>query len=271
MKADQQSFTSSMDGAEHGIEIVGIDKTFHTTGGGHVVALENINFEIRPGSFVSLIGPSGCGKSTLLKTIGGLITPDRGHILVGGGQRSKVLEDAAFVFQNPVLLPWRTVLSNVLYPLELHGRANAAGKEEARRCLELVGLAEFADSYPYELSGGMQQRAGIARALVQKPKILLMDEPFGALDAMTREALNVEISRLCTLTGVTALFVTHSIPEAALLSDRVVVMGSRPGRVKEVVDIPWERPRTLEVTGKPEFGAVTDVLRKHLNASGVDL
>ena len=267
----QNSQPSATGGTSGGIEVRNVNKTFKTTKGSAVQALSDINLKIDRGSFISLIGPSGCGKSTLLKSIGGLIRPESGDILVDGKRLTGPINKAAFVFQNPVLLPWRTVLSNVLFPLELKHKIREADIEAAMQCLKLVGLEQFSKSYPYELSGGMQQRAGIARALVQKPDILLMDEPFGALDAMTREGLNVEISQICADADVTTLFVTHSIPEAVMLSDRVVVMGARPGHIKDIVEVPLPQPRSLEMTTKSEFSEIVAVLRRQLNASGVDL
>ncbi|GAA1262198.1 ABC transporter ATP-binding protein [Pseudonocardia aurantiaca] len=205
---------------------------------GDVHALDGIDLEVGGGEFVSLIGPSGCGKSTLLRIVADLEQPTDGEVLVGGKppRRARLDQDYGIAFQQAGLLEWRTVAENVELPLHVHGIGRAERRARATELLELVGLAEFAGSRPSELSGGMQQRVAIARALAPSPKLLLMDEPFGALDEMTRERMQAELLRIARETGAGVLFVTHSIPEAVVLSDRVVVMSPRPGRITEIVD-----------------------------------
>lgn len=218
------------------VKVSGVDKTFETQGG-QVHALTGIDLTVAAGEFVSLIGPSGCGKSTLMRLIADLDNPTVGSIEVFGksAQQARLDQDYGIAFQHAGLLPWRTVASNVALPLELHGIAGR--KARVAELLEMVGLADFADRYPDQLSGGMQQRVAIARALAEQPGLLLMDEPFGALDEMTRERMQTELVRICAETKATVVFVTHSIPEAVYLSDRVVVMSARPGRIQEIVDM----------------------------------
>ena len=210
-----------------------------STRSGEVVALEEIDLEVSAGEFVSLIGPSGCGKSTLLRLIADLDEPTSGTIEVFGksARQARLDQDYGIAFQQSGLLPWRSVTANIELPLELHGVDKAARAARSKELLALVGLTEFGDRYPDQLSGGMQQRVAIARALAEKPELLLMDEPFGALDEMTRERLQSELVRICAETGAAVVFVTHSIPEAVFLSDRVVVMSPRPGRIQQVVDM----------------------------------
>ncbi|MGW3810282.1 ABC transporter ATP-binding protein [Micromonospora sp. NPDC005113] len=244
------------------ITIDGIGHTFRTRSGKAVHALRDISFDVSPGEFVSLIGPSGCGKSTLLRIVAGLIAPSTGTVRVDG--RIGQGPDSAFVFQKPTLLPWLTILNNCLVPLRLSGVSIENEKDEARRLLALVGLDGFERSYPRELSGGMQQRAAIARALITRPRLLLMDEPFGALDALTRDQMANELQRIWSETSATVLFVTHSIQEAAYLSDRIVVLESRPGGVREIEMVDLGRPRSLEMYELPEFGRLTARLREML-------
>jgi NitT/TauT family transport system ATP-binding protein len=227
------------------VTILGVDKTFDT-GGGRTTALEGIDLAIAPGEFVSLIGPSGCGKSTLLRVIGDLTSPTAGTVTVNGkpARQARLDRDYGIVFQAPVLFDWRSVQANVALPLEVKGVSGADRERRVHAMLELVELRDFARHYPYQLSGGMQQRVSIARALALEPSILLMDEPFGALDEMTRERMNAEVQRIWQQTGTTVVFVTHSIPEAVFLSSRVVVMSPRPGRIIRVIDIDLPRPRT---------------------------
>jgi NitT/TauT family transport system ATP-binding protein len=215
------------------VELAGVDKRF-----GEVHALDGIDLEVGAGEFVSLIGPSGCGKSTLLRIVADLEQPTDGQVLVGGKppRQARLDQDYGIAFQQAGLLEWRTVAENVELPLHVHGVGKAERRARATELLELVGLTEFAGSRPSELSGGMQQRVAIARALAPSPKLLLMDEPFGALDEMTRERMQAELLRIARETGAGVLFVTHSIPEAVVLSDRVVVMSPRPGRITEIVD-----------------------------------
>ncbi|MFC0678656.1 ABC transporter ATP-binding protein [Lysobacter korlensis] len=218
------------------VVVRGVEKIFDTASG-RMTALTEVSLTVGAGEFVSLLGPSGCGKSTLLRLIADLDEPTAGTIEVFGktARQARLDQDYGIAFQQAGLLPWRTVTANVELPLELHGTGSAARKARARELLDLVGLSEFGDRYPDQLSGGMQQRAAIARALAERPSLLLMDEPFGALDEMTREYMQTELVRICAETRAAVVFVTHSIPEAVFLSDRVVVMSPRPGRVEAVV------------------------------------
>ena len=235
------------------IAVEEIDKTFES--GAHGVrALDRVSFDIEKGSFVSLVGPSGCGKSTLLKIISGLVPASRGAVRVDGRPVDGPLANVGMVFQAPVLLKWRTVAENVMLPVEFAGLDPIEYASKGRSLLALVGLEDFYDEAPYRLSGGMQQRVSLCRALVTDPSILLMDEPFGALDAMTREDLDIELLRIWGEKKMTVVFVTHNIQEAVLLSDTVVVMSARPGRVIERLPIALERPRTIEMTSSVEFG-----------------
>jgi NitT/TauT family transport system ATP-binding protein len=244
------------------VQLQGVDKVF---GGGDqpaTTALEGIDLAIRAGEFVSLIGPSGCGKSTLLRIIGDLTAPSRGTVVVNGkpADRARRDRDYGMVFQAPVLFEWRTVEDNVKLPLEIQGARSAKRTARAKEMLELVELGDFLGHYPYQLSGGMQQRVAIARALAFEPAILLMDEPFGALDEMTRERMNSEVLRIWERTGTTVIFVTHSIPEAVFLSSRVVVMSARPGRITKVIDVDLPRPRNEDTREtRRYFELVTEV------------
>jgi NitT/TauT family transport system ATP-binding protein len=236
-----------------------------------LVALEDIKVTVREGEFVSLIGPSGCGKSTLLRLIAGLIAPTSGTILIGDETpaQARARSEIGFVFQEPTLLPWRTALDNVTLLTKVAKRGNAA--ERRRRgleLLELVGLADFADAHPAKLSGGMQRRVGIARALALDPRILLLDEPFGALDELTRQQMNLELLRIWAQQRTTAILVTHNVGEAVFLSDRVLVMGTRPGRVIEEVTIDLPRPRRLELLQDEGFFALSSRLTGILLADG---
>jgi len=229
-----------------------------------VTALKGVTFTINPGEFVSLVGPSGCGKSTLLKMMAGLLDRTRGELFIGNRLVNGTAPEVGMVFQAPVLLPWRTIRNNVLFPVEVRG--DAGGVERADKLIEMVGLGGFASRYPHELSGGMQQRAAIARALAQDPEVLLMDEPFGALDAMTREQMNVEVLRIWQAHRKTVVFVTHSISESVFLSDRVFVMTPRPGELAEIIEIDLPRPRTLDVINSPAFGTYVKQIRELLHA-----
>ena len=227
---------------------------------GRVQALDGISFDVAPGEFISLVGPSGCGKTTLLRLMNGLITPDRGEILVKG--RPPVPSaNLAMVFQSARLLPWRTVAGNIEFVLALRGLSRKARSERALALLGLVGLREFADAYPHELSGGMQQRVGLARALAVEPEVLLMDEPFAAVDAMTRETLRAGLLQMWSQRRMAVVFVTHDIDEAILLSQRIVLLRPRPGRIDEIVDVDFPEPRWQnDPRGLPAFVA----LRRHL-------
>ncbi len=235
------------------------------TSSGPLRVLDGVNIAVRPGEFVSLLGPSGCGKSTLLRLVADILAPTDGRITVAGQtpEAARRRRTFGFVFQDATLLPWRSTLANVLLPLEISGDAGQ-GHERARRLLELVDLSRFEGSYPWQLSGGMRQRVAIARALITEPKILLMDEPFGALDEITREYMNLELLRIWQATGTTILFVTHSSPEAVFLSDRVVVLGSRPGRVKLDLSVQLPRPRDPAMKETVEFAGHTAALRRAL-------
>jgi NitT/TauT family transport system ATP-binding protein len=232
-------------------------------GGEPVIALQNINLDIMQGEFISLLGPSGCGKTTLLRTVAELQQPTSGKITVRGQspREIRLKKKYGIVFQNPVLLDWRTVRRNVCMPMEMMGIPKKDRTARVTKMLELVGLMEFGKKYPHELSGGMQQRVGIARALAVKPEILLMDEPFSALDEFTKEKLHEDLLRIWKKTNKTILFVTHNIQEAVFLSDRVVVLSPHPGRVSAVVDITLGRPRDLSIKSSPEFNAMVTKVR----------
>jgi NitT/TauT family transport system ATP-binding protein len=251
------------------VKLENLTKTFPR---GNVTALQDISLEIEPGEFVSLIGPSGCGKSTLLRIIGDLITPTRGTVEVNGkpAPRARADHDYGIVFQDSVLFDWRTVAKNVAMPLELLGWERARRKERVDEMLRLVELQGFGDHHPWQLSGGMQMRVAIARALAFEPPLLLMDEPFGALDEMTRERLNIELLEIWRRLESTVVFVTHSISEAVFLSTRVVVMSPRPGRIAGIVAVDLPQPRTVDTREDPRyFELVTDV-RELLRGVGAD-
>ena len=239
-----------------------VSKSFVTRAGERVPALADVSLEIKPHEFVCLVGPSGCGKSTLLRLVAGLLAPSAGTVSIGGAAVTEPRADTGIVFQAPTLLPWATVLDNVLFPVDMMGKLDDAARQRARALLDLVGLAGFEGKYPRELSGGMQQRAGICRALVHDPDILLMDEPFGALDALTREELTIEVLRIWREQPKTILFVTHSIPEAVLLADRVVVMSARPGRISEIIEVALPRPRDFDMEARHEFQSATHRVRE---------
>ena len=243
------------------IRLQEVEKTYRTRRGDLVHALAETTLEIGDRELVTLVGPSGCGKSTLLKLVAGLVPPSRGQIRVREQPVTGPFPDVGFVFQQPVLLPWRSVLDNVLVSVEMLGLDLRQYRKPAGDLLELTGLAGFETKYPRELSGGMQQRVAICRALLPDPSLLLMDEPFGALDAMTREEMSLELLRIWEERRKTILFVTHSIPEAILLADRVVVMSPRPGRVARVLRVDLPRPRTMELEFDPRFKAHSDEIR----------
>ena len=243
------------------IRLQEVEKTYRTRRGDLVHALAETTLEIGDRELVTLVGPSGCGKSTLLKLVAGLVPPSGGQIRVREQPVTGPFPDVGFVFQQPVLLPWRSVLDNVLFSVEMLGLDLRQYRKPAGDLLELTGLAGFETKYPRELSGGMQQRVAICRALLPDPSLLLMDEPFGALDAMTREEMSLELLRIWEERRKTILFVTHSIPEAILLADRVVVMSPRPGRVARVLRVDLPRPRTMELEFDPRFKAHSDEIR----------
>jgi NitT/TauT family transport system ATP-binding protein len=234
------------------IELINVEKRF-ASAGHSTLALSSVNLAIERGSFVALCGPSGCGKSTLLNMVLGLQAPTAGEVFVQGQKVTSPSKKIATVFQDASLMPWRTVLSNVLYPIELRKLPHKQFRDRALQLLEMTGLRKFADHYPAQLSGGMRQRVAICRALIGDPDILLMDEPFSALDALTREEMSVELQSIWSTHGKTVLFVTHSIREAVFLSDRVIVMGLAPGRIVEEFDIDLARPRTFAIETHPRF------------------
>ena len=237
------------------ISIRGVGKTFaaRSRGRGSLRALDGIDLEVAEGELVTLVGRSGCGKSTLLRIVAGLISPTEGSVTIAGREVRGPSRDVALAFQRPALLPWRNVLENVLLPVEILGLDKRAHRAKAEELLALVGLSGFENSAPYELSGGMQQRVALCRSLVYEPRVLLMDEPFAALDALTREELSLELQRILDERAKTIVFVTHAISEAVLLADRVVVMTPRPGRIAEIVPVAAARPRSLGMAGSAEL------------------
>ncbi len=249
------------------VAIEGASKIFNEGAANQVEALQGIDLHIEPGEFISLIGPSGCGKSTLLRLIGDLLEPSGGRVTVAGkpAHQARLDREYGMVFQQATLYEWRSVAKNVQLPLEVMGRNKAEREARADQMLDLVGLTEFKTHYPWQLSGGMQQRVAIARALSFEPSILLMDEPFGALDEMTRERMQAEVLDIWSKTGTTVVFVTHSIPEAVFLSTRVVVMSPRPGRIDAVIDTDLPQPRDEDTRESDRFYAklteVREVLR----------
>jgi NitT/TauT family transport system ATP-binding protein len=250
------------------VSIANVSKLFGGigAGAGQTRALSRVSLDVAPGEFVSLLGPSGCGKSTLLRLVADLIEPSDGRITVKGKspRQARIDREYGIVFQSPVLYDWRNVLRNVQLPLEVMRFPAAERDRRAREMLELVGLNEFERHYPWQLSGGMQQRVSIARALSFKPAILLMDEPFGALDEMTRERMNGELLSIWGKTDTTVIFVTHSIAEAVFLSNRVVVMTPRPGRIEKIVDIDLPRPRTFATREQPRYFELITAVREGL-------
>ena len=236
--------------------------------GGNVTALSDIDCTIGDGEFMSIVGPSGCGKSTLLKILAGLLQRSGGDALLNGTPIDGPRNDIGVVFQSPVLFPWRTVLGNVLLPVDVQQLGREKMQQRALDLLNLVGLKDFEHRYPWELSGGMQQRVALVRALIHDPALLLMDEPFGALDALTREAMNVELQRIWMESRKTVVFITHSTSEAVFLGDRVMVMTPRPGKVEDMLEIDLPRPRSLDVMTTEKFGTYVRRIRKSLNAGG---
>jgi NitT/TauT family transport system ATP-binding protein len=253
-----------------GKELIAVDhlSKVYQTRTGPVTALEDIHFAIEEGQFVALVGPSGCGKSTLLKILTGLIPASQGEARLSGTPIAGPRRDIGVVFQAPVLFPWRTVLGNALLPVDVQHLGRAQLNAAAMELLALVGLKGFEQRYPWELSGGMQQRVAMVRALIHNPAILLMDEPFGALDAMTREQMNLELQRIWLERRKTVLFIAHSISEAVFLADRVFVMTPRPGRIMDDVRVEIARPRSLEVMNTPEFGGHVQRIRARFQATG---
>ncbi len=249
------------------IVVDGVSKTYQTADG-PVESLTPLTFDIHDGEFLTIVGPSGCGKSTLLKMVAGLLPATTGAIRLAGATVDGPPDNVGIVFQSPVLLGWRNVLDNILLQIEMRKLPRARYVDKARALIETTGLAGFERKFPWQLSGGMQQRASICRALIHDPAVLLMDEPFGALDAMTREKMNLELQRIWSATRKTVLFITHSIPEAVFLADRVLVMSERPGTIAAIYDVPLPRPRTLSVMGDPAFIALTQKIRTHFYSQG---
>jgi NitT/TauT family transport system ATP-binding protein len=249
------------------ISLQGATKVYRTQGG-DVPSLQPIDLAIGKGEIVAIVGPSGCGKSTLLKLVAGLIPASAGTIRVNDITVTKPHRDVGIVFQQALLLPWRNILRNVMLPVEIKRLDPAIYLPRARALLRMAGLEGFETKSPWQLSGGMQQRAAICRALVHDPAILLLDEPFGALDALTRETMNLDLLRIQAETGKTVLLITHSIPEAVFLADRVVVMSDRPGRIVAIYDVNLPRPRGLGLMGNPTFAALARQVRDHFHAKG---
>ncbi len=250
------------------IEARGVSKTYQSKDG-PVESLKPLDFAIREGEFVSVVGPSGCGKSTLLKMVAGLLPISGGSLTLAGKPIQGPQKDVGIVFQSAVLLPWRSVEDNILLQAEMRHRPMDAARARARDLMAMAGLKGFERKYPWQLSGGMQQRASICRALLHDPSVLLMDEPFGALDAMTREKMNLELQRIWMASKKTVMLITHSIPEAIFLSDRVIVMSERPGSIAAVYDIELPRARTLDMMASSEFGHYTKLVRAHFFSQGI--
>ncbi|WP_297322416.1 ABC transporter ATP-binding protein [uncultured Bartonella sp.] len=245
------------------ISIKGLHKSYTSKKDGTIDALEDVNLEIAEGEFVALVGPSGCGKTTLLKILAGLVDSFNGEVILNDVAVTRPSANVGFVFQEPTLLAWRTILQNILLPVELMHLDKKLYRDRALMLMETVGLKGFENKLPNELSGGMRQRAGICRALIRDPKVLLMDEPFGALDAMTRELLNSELQNIWLESKKTVLFVTHSIPEAVFLADKVVVMSPRPGHIEEIVDVKLARPREIQTLTDKNVGKILGRIRQH--------
>lgn len=247
------------------IEAQSLDKTYETLKGPLVIALKDVNLRIEKGQFASILGPSGCGKSTFLKIAGGLIPHSGGVLSVSGKDIDGPRQDIGIVFQNALLLDWRTVLENVMVPVEVLKLPREKYRKRALDLLDLTGLSDFASNYPNELSGGMQRRVAICRALVFDPEILMLDEPFGALDAMTRDYMNVELAKIWESTKKTVMLITHSIREAVFLSDRVFVMSTAPGHIVDTIDINLKHPRPLDIVSSPQFAKYETKIRSYFN------
>ena len=259
--------TAAGDGSSAIIQLQGLT-VIYGSGASAVTAVDTLNLDIRDGEFFAILGPSGCGKSTLLKVLSGLLKPTSGSVMVGGHPVNGPQAEVGLLFQAPTLLPWMTIRENVALPGKILNIDAQTISKRVDETLALVGLDKFADSYPSQLSGGMAQRAGIARGLVQDARVMLMDEPFGALDAMTRERMNMDLLDIWSESRKTVVFITHSIGEAILLADRVALMCPRPGRVVEVVDIDLPRPRRIEMMSTPEFGKYTRHFRDYFRKLG---
>lgn len=267
--ANREDMIATVNTDSRWIAVDSLHKVYQTRGGAQVDALSDISFDVRRGEFICVVGPSGCGKTTLLKILAGLIPKTSGSTEIAGVEVTKPLPQVGMVFQAPTLLPWRTILENVMIPVEVQKLDQKEYRNRAMELLSMVGLDGFEDKLPYELSGGMQQRAGICRGLVHNPAVLLMDEPFGALDAMTREYMNLELLRIWKASQQTVVLVTHSITEAVFLSDRVIVLSPRPGRIAEIIEIEIERPRGLDVMSSDRAGVYVNRIREYFNTSSV--
>jgi NitT/TauT family transport system ATP-binding protein len=246
------------------LSISHLNKEFVSQDGNSVVALSDVSLDMAAGEFVTVVGPSGCGKSTMLHILAGVTAPSNGQVVMDGRPVDGPRRDIGVVFQEALLLPWRTVLDNILLPIEVLRLPVVRYRDRAHELIVLTNLAGFEHKYPHELSGGMQQRVSIARALIHDPAILLMDEPFGALDAMTREQMNLDLLKIWSAAKKTVLLITHSVPEAILLGDRVVAMSPRPGHIVDVIDIDLPRPRTIDMSTTPAFGIYAKRIRDHL-------
>ncbi len=246
------------------LEANGVQMTFYDPGRADLLALDDMTVSVVEGEFLAIVGPSGCGKSTLLRLLSGLLRPIAGQVCFRGRPLTAPRREIGLVFQRANLMPWRTVLDNILLPLEVAGVPQAEMLERAQALVVLVGLEGFADAFPHQLSGGMQQRVALARALVHEPSVLLLDEPFGSLDALTRERMNAELLRIWALNRPTVVMVTHSIPEATLLADRVLVMTPRPGQVRAEFPVSLPRPRQMTLTLEPDFLCLTRAIRAEI-------
>ncbi|RMX08688.1 ABC transporter ATP-binding protein [Corticibacter populi] len=247
---------------EHVIDLDAVGQVFTSSDGTRITALQGVDLHLRRNEFVSLIGPSGCGKSTILRLISGLLRPTEGLVRIFDYPVTEPRDEIGMVFQKPTLLPWLSVLDNITFPMRhKYGRVSDAEHQRARELLAMVGLGDFGHKRPHELSGGMQQRVSIARSLLHDPDILLMDEPFSALDALTRDEMSFELLRIWNERPKTVVFVTHSIQEALLLSDRIVVMSARPGKVDDIIDVPLPRPRNMATLADPVFTQMANDIR----------
>jgi NitT/TauT family transport system ATP-binding protein len=247
------------------IDLNAVTQTFVSSDGSPVTALQNVDLHLQRNEFVSLIGPSGCGKSTVLRLIAGLLRPSAGEVRIFDLPVTEPRDEIGMVFQKPTLLPWLSVVDNITFPMRhKYGRVDARDQARAQSLLAMIGLQDFGHKRPHELSGGMQQRVAIARSLLHDPDILLMDEPFSALDALTRDEMSFELLRICSERPKTVVFVTHSIQEALLLSDRIVVMSARPGRVSQIIDVPLAHPRTLQTLTDPVFTRMANEIREQV-------
>jgi NitT/TauT family transport system ATP-binding protein len=266
--SDPSTAAGSGPGRAASVTVESVSKIYETRGE-PVFALDDVSLEIRPGELVSLLGPSGCGKSTLLLMMAGLVPITAGRITIGDTVVEEAYTDLGIVFQEAVLLDWRKTMANVMLQAEMRKLDRATYRRRAQELIEMVGLSGFEDRYPYELSGGMRQRVSICRALLHDPPLLLMDEPFGALDALTRDQLNLDLQRIWLQSRKTVVFVTHSITEAVFLADRVVVMSPRPGKIEEILEIDLPRPRHLSIRETPAFGRYTSEIRRLFGSLGI--